>query len=210
MASDLICIEAENSIIEAEVSSVPLYRAKYQGVTWPTGDSGPTIAIGVDIGYTTHAELEHDWADRLPADMIAQLHQGVSLKGERAHTAVRSGIFNKVRIPWEIAIKEFEEVEIPRWVDKTDRTYPGLEKLGPYCQGALVMLCFNRGTQLIDAPGSNRRREMRQIKEAILAGHPENVPDLLRQMKRLWTNGLVARREAEAKLFEKGLAELAA
>jgi GH24 family phage-related lysozyme (muramidase) len=28
-------------------------------------------------------------------------------------------------------------------------------------------------------------------------------------MKRLWTNGLVKRRETEAQLFEKGLANLA-
>jgi GH24 family phage-related lysozyme (muramidase) len=210
MPSDLICLEAENMIIEQEVSSVPVYRAKYQKPTWPAGDSGATIGIGVDLGYTTHADLEHDWGPYLPASMIATLHQAVGIKGERAHTLVRSGVLAGVVVSWEAAIAEFEQVEIPTWVRKTNKTYPGLEKLGPYCEGALVSLCFNRGTQLIDAPGSNRRLEMRQIKEAIVAGHPEKVPHLIRQMKRLWTNGLVKRREVEAQLFEKGLAQLQA
>jgi hypothetical protein len=209
MASDLICIEAENMVIESEVTSVKLYKAKYYKVTWPTGDSGPTIGIGVDIGYTTHAELEEDWGDRLPEEMIAQLHKGVGVKGDRANILVRSGVFNKVNIPWEVALAEFEEVEIPRWLARLHKVYPGSEKLGPYCQGALWSLIFNRGTQLIDTKGSTRRLEMRRIRDHIASGHPERVPAEIRSMKRLWTNGLVARRETEARLFEKGLAQLA-
>lgn len=210
MPSELICLDAENMIIEQEVTSAPFYKAKYQKPTWPTGDSGATIGIGVDLGYTTHADLEHDWGPYLPAAMIAVLHQAVGVKGERAHTLVRSGVLSSVVVPWDAALAEFEQVELPNWVAKTNKTYPGLEKLGPYCEGALVSLCFNRGTQLIDAPGSNRRLEMRQIRDAIAAGHPDQVPHLLRQMKRLWSNGLVKRREVEAQLFEKGLEQLAA
>jgi hypothetical protein len=206
MASKLICLEAENLIIEQEVSSAALYKARYTRPTWPTGDSGVTIGIGVDIGYCNHDELEHDWHGRIPDSMISLLHLGVGLKGEAAHALVRSGKLNEVEIHWEVALAEFEEVEIPNWLAKTRKTYPGLERLGPYCEGALVSLCFNRGTQLTDQPGSNRRLEMRRIRDHLAAGQPELVPRELRAMKRLWSNGLVGRRETEAKLFEKGLA----
>jgi hypothetical protein len=210
MASDLICIEAENMVIEQEVSSVALYKAKYQKPTWPTGDSGATIGIGVDLGYTTHADLEHDWGPYLPATAISVLHQAVGLKGERAHTLVRSGLLSSVVVPWDAALAEFEQVEIPNWMKKLEKTYPGIEALGPYCAGSLWSLIFNRGTQLIDAPGSNRRKEMLAIRKHLEAGQPEKIPAELRSMKRLWTNGLVKRREVEAQLFEKGLAQLAA
>ena len=76
------------------------------------------------------------------------------------------------------------------------------------CLGVLASLVYNRGTSMTDSvtnPGS--REEMRQIRDAIIAGRFAQVPDLLRRMKRLWPepNGLRDRREREAKLFEIGL-----
>ena len=209
MSSELIAIEAENMIIEQEVSSAPVYKARYVHPTWPGGSSGATIGIGVDIGYTTHDALEHDWNPYLSPKMISILHQAVGLKGEAAHNLVRSGRLLDVVVPWDAALAEFEEIEIPNWVAKTNKTFPGLESLGALCEGSILSLCFNRGTQLQEEPGKNRRLEMRNIKAHILAGHPEKVPAELRSMKRLWTNGLVARRETEAVLFEKGLHQLA-
>lgn len=210
MSSGLIAIEAENMIIGQEVSGEALYKARYMRPTWPTGMSGATIAIGVDLGYTTADEMEHDWSPYLPAAMISVMHLAVGLKGEAAHELVRSGRLNSVVVPWDVAVHEFENVEIPRWVAKTDKTYPGLDKLGPLCGGSITSMTFNRGTQLIDPPGQNRRIEMLRIREHLAAGQPEKIPGELRSMKRLWTNGLVQRREIEAQLFEKGLAQLKA
>ena len=57
------------------------------------------------------------------------------------------------------------------------------------------------------SPGN--RLEMRQIRDAMQAADFSPIPDLIRSMKRLWQgkglDGLLARRDAEAALFEKGL-----
>ena len=208
MPSNLIAIEAENMIIEQEVSSAAVYKARYTRPTWPTGESGATIGIGVDLGYTTHDALEHDWSPYLPAETISILHQAVGLKGEAAHALVRSGKLNGAIVPWEAALAEFENVEIPNWVAKTAKVFPNLDKLGPLCQGAIVSLCFNRGTAIQDPPGGTRRLEMRNIRSHLISGNYDRIPRELRSMKRLWNNGLVNRREVEARLFEKGLAGL--
>lgn len=210
MASDLICLEAENVIIEQEVSSAAVYTMKYTRPTYPGDQSGPTVAIGVDLGYTTHDELEHDWRGRLPDVMISVMHLAVGVKGEAARQLVRSGRLNSVVVPWDVALKEFEEVEIPKWVARTRKAFPGIEKLGPYCEGAMNSLCFNRGTAIQDPPGSTRRLEMRRIKMHLDNGEYAKIPAEFRSMKRLWDNGLVKRREVEAQLFEKGLAQLRA
>lgn len=50
---------------------------------------------------------------------------------------------------------------------------------------------------------------MRQIQDAFNASTPEKIPDILRDMAKLWAGkgltGLVNRRKDEAKWFEKGL-----
>jgi hypothetical protein len=205
MASGLIAIKAENLIIEQEVSSVPVYRARYQGVTWPQGASGPTIAIGVDLGYCSHDEFERAWTGRISDEMIGILHQGIGLRGEAAGAAVHAGMFRGVDIPWEAAIAEFEQVEIPIWIEKVNAVFPNLDKLGPYCEGGMLSLGFNRGVAIQDPPGSDRRLEMRNIRADLISGNYDDIPKQIRSMKRLWNNGLVARREAEACLFEEGL-----
>ena len=57
------------------------------------------------------------------------------------------------------------------------------------------------------SPGN--RLEMREIRDAMQAAEFNPIPDLIRSMKRLWQgrglDGLLARRDAEAALFEKGL-----
>lgn len=66
----------------------------------------------------------------------------------------------------------------------------------------------NRGTSMTDSTANpGNRREMRDIRDAMAAGHLAAVPAALRAMKRLWPpdSGLVARREREARMFEEGL-----
>lgn len=208
MPSPLICIEAENLIIQQEVSSAALYKAKYTHPTWPGNASGPTIGIGVDLGYTTHDELEHDWQEYLPARMIGTLHKAIAVRGDKAHILVRSGALAGVDVPWDAALHEFENMEIPKWVAKTNKAFPGLEKLGPLCEGAVVSLCFNRGTAVQEPAGQTRRLEMRNIKAHLANNEPQKIPAEFRSMKRLWTNGLCDRREHEAQLFELGLTQL--
>jgi hypothetical protein len=55
----------------------------------------------------------------------------------------------------------------------------------------------------------DRRKEMRKIRELIKEGAYDKVPDQFEAMKRVWKgkglDGLLARRDEEAKLFREGI-----
>ena len=91
-----------------------------------------------------------------------------------------------------------------RYAADTLITYPDILKYHPHCQGAILSLVYNRSISL----KGDRRKEMKEIQDD-LKQDGSNVPISLRSMKRLWTTkqnrGLQARREDEAKIFEKGL-----
>jgi len=88
-----------------------------------------------------------------------------------------------------------------RYAGDTLITYPDILKYHPYCQGAILSLVYNRSISL----KGDRCKEIQDD----LKQDGSNVPTYLRSMKRLWTTkqnrGLQARREDEAKIFEKGL-----
>ena len=66
---------------------------------------------------------------------------------------------------------------------------------------------YNRGAAFSSL--GDRYAEMRAIKVHMVNNNPENIPAEFRSMKRLWVgkglDGLLARRDREAKLFERGL-----
>jgi len=124
------------------------------------------------------------------------------LKGASAANFVRNNR-NSIRIPWAVAQREFQEREMVKWEARLDKALPNTDLLQPDSYGALVSLAYNRGTSF-DLPGP-RYLEMRSIKLCMAAKKFNEIPAHIRSMKRLWNNGLVARREREALLFEKGL-----
>jgi GH24 family phage-related lysozyme (muramidase) len=91
-------------------------------------------------------------------------------------------------------------------VGLTGRAFPGVTKLPPDAQGALVSLVFNRGTSM----QGHRRREMREIRDAIartdfkMSKLLEAIATSIESMIRLWIgkglDGLIRRRKAEAAL----------
>ncbi|WP_228707195.1 hypothetical protein [Moraxella equi] len=99
-----------------------------------------------------------------------------------------------------------------RYAQDTLSIYPQVLNLHPHCQGVLLSLVFNRGTSLKDKSGSLTRRHMREIQEALRNNKPETIPDILRDMSKLWTktgkqgnSGVGVRRRKEADIFERGL-----
>jgi GH24 family phage-related lysozyme (muramidase) len=115
-----------------------------------------------------------------------------------------------IAIPWSAAWSVFIRRTLPQNVNDTRNAFLRSREMPKLCLGVLVSLVYNRGTSMTDSvsnPGS--RKEMRDIRDAIAAGQPSEIPAILRAMKRLWPepNGLRDRREREAKLFEIGLAE---
>ncbi len=128
--------------------------------------------------------------------------------------------FRSIHITAAAAQAVFGTATLPKYEAQTSKAFPGYDLLPDVIRGALVSLVFNRGPSLI----GERRREMRSIQAAISfwsEGSPEDraahLPHLVstiaaqfRSMKRLWIgkglDGLIARREAEAKLVESALA----
>lgn len=190
-------------IVNAEVSSKKYYEAQYTHPEWPGGASGVTVAIGYDLGYATAPKIKADWIGRLPINMIGVMCTCSGITGSAAHSLL-ANVKSRIVVPWDEAIEVFDKIDMPQWINKVCVEIPGAAVLPPDCLGALVSLAYNRGSFNTSGP---TRTEMCQIKSAIMAGHPESVPTFIRQMKRLWpnVNGLLVRREAEARLFEKGL-----
>lgn len=209
MSGKIISEAAGNLIIEQEVSSEAAYKAKYQRPERPGGASGITIGIGYDCGYSTPDQIRKDWGGRISSDMVEVLAtRAAGLKSGDAQARLAE-VRPKVIVPWDAAVSEFYDVEVPRWVAKVNAYLPNTELLPPDCLGALVSLAYNRGPSFNNA--GERYTEMRNIKSAMQAKRFADIPEQFRLMKRIWAGnpsmrGLVSRREQEAKLFERGLA----
>jgi hypothetical protein len=179
-------------------------RAAYERLCarpdWPGGDSGVTIGVGYDLGY--EAQFRGDWSGRLPAPALARLAAVCGITGAAAQAAAAR--VGDIVVPWDAADAVFRGRMLPRETARTLEAFPGAEALSPDSLGALVSLVFNRGAGM----QGDRRREMRDIRDAIAARKFADVPPLIRAMKRLWptSTDLRDRRDEEALLFAAGLA----
>jgi uncharacterized protein (TIGR02594 family) len=198
--------EAISLIVEAEVSGPKTYEKVYRRPTWPKGASGVTIGIGYDVGYVTGLQLAEDWGPVMSASMIAQLQTACGVKGAAAGPLAKKLAENGVDVPFDDAMKVFLKRDIPRWVGIVERALRNTNALSKDCLGALVSLAYNRGASFSKA--GDRYTEMRNIKTFMDQSQFDRIPDEFRKMKRLWPDmrGLQTRREAEAQLFERGLA----
>ncbi|MDF1811142.1 MAG: peptidoglycan-binding protein [Verrucomicrobiales bacterium] len=204
--------QAYNLIVAFETGGKAYYEEVYKSAPcWPGLQSGITIGFGFDLGYYTDAAFETAWAGHLsPADFsrlkscigFTTTEPDRSSKVDKAKRWIRQ--FQDISIPWSMGESVYHEYTIPGQLRLVHKYVPGASSLPPHCFGALLSLVFNRGASF-DRQGQ-RYREMRAIKRHISNGMPERVPAEIRSMKRLWkSRGLRARREEEAKLFEKGL-----
>ena len=196
-----------NLILHHEVSSRSFYDEIYSKPTVPPEDSGVTIGIGYDLGQVDILTFQRDWGNYLPADQLSALRACVGLKRGAARSALRN--VKHIVIPFEVAEQVFINYSLPDAINNTMRAFPGSEQLHPDIFGALVSLVFNRGGGLKDAPGSNRREEMRELRDLIYTGNLALIPSKFREMKRIWSKGkaggLLRRREDEARLVESAL-----
>lgn len=207
-SSVTISPEATELIIACEVSSRAVYEKLYLAPVWPKGKSGLTIGIGYDIGYVDADELKADWGQYLAIATIVRLSEACRITGTAAAALAES--LSSVQVDWKIAKQQFDQEAKPRYVGMTRAALPQPEQLNGSTLGALVSLVYNRGPSFSLA--GDRYSEMRNIKEHLSSGDLGRVPNELRCMKRLWAGmpdmrGVVLRREAEAKLFESGLAK---
>lgn len=194
--NDTLPAEAITLILEAEGIDQPS--------RWPGDQSGITIGRGYDLAHEKF--LERDWAQYLSAAQLTRLKTALGKSGSAARAIAPQ--FADIKISRLAADAVFMERTLPQEIETTRRAFPGYDDLPPLCAGALVSLVFNRGASV----AGDRRREMLNVREFIKAGRLDKVPAEFRSMKRLWAgqglNGLLKRREAEAKMWERGLTPL--
>lgn len=192
-------------ILEFEVGGgEAYYKAVLSRPTWPEGDSGVTIGIGYDLGYTPRARFLADWT-ALDSNQLARLASTIGYKGVAAKARVSN--VRDIRIPWPVAYEVFLARTVPYWISQTLWTFPGADKLPADALGALVSLVFNRGT----ARKGRNREDMQDIFDILADGVQEGdlaeIAKQIREMKRIWEgrgqSGLLRRREAEAVLVER-------
>lgn len=195
--------EAVTFIAREEVGSRAQYDVQYNHPSWPGGDSGVTIGVGYDLGYQTR--FVQDWQDLLTKEDLLALMPALGCIRQTAEAM--AGRVQHITIPWHAAWNGYIRRTLPEQVALTRATFKSDNPLPPLCLGALVSLVYNRGPSTVDSPGSDRRREMREIRVALSNGEFDKVPDLLSSMRRLWPqgSGLIGRREREAAMFAEGL-----
>lgn len=181
------------------------YEKKLLHPTWPGGQSGVTIGVGYDLGYNSASQFQADWGARLAAADFTRLKACLGAKSTRAHALIPS--VKDISVPWAAASAVFFALTVPRFFREAESAFPGMDKLPGDAQGALVSLVFNRGTSM----KGDSRREMRAIRDLVPKGDLKGIAAQLRSMERLWRgkglDGLIARREAEAKLVENAKAD---
>lgn len=189
-------------LFDYEVGGGKPYYDKYLSkFTWPGGASGPTIGIGVDCGYYTKEELAKIFYF-LPNDQI-KLIQGASGKTSAAGKEYTKTLRDAgITVSWDQAKEIFETLTWPKFAKLAERAFPGLDKLCDNAYGAIVSLVFNRGSSMT----GDSRLEMRNIRDLVPKKNYKGIAKELRNMKRIWKgkglDGLIERREAEAKLVE--------
>ena len=200
--------ESFDLIVGFEVSGRAAYEKNYRHPERPGGQSGITVGIGYDCGYSTFAVIHADWDGKIPAPMVTMLGSVAGLKGEAAQNQL-SRVRPLVDVPWDVALDVFSHVSIPKYLMSTKAALPHFDDLPPSCKGVLLSLVYNRGASF-SAIGP-RYQEMRNIKALMGLRKFDSIPSEFRKMKRLWTTpsvrGVAIRREQEARMFESALAK---
>jgi len=199
-ASMVLSKKSIDALIAFEVTSKAFYEQKYQSPIWPGGESGVTIGIGYDLGFYTTKQITETWGPLVSASDLQLL---ISVKGKTGLNAKAAlPPVKQVKIPFDTAIRAFHFFTLPEFAGRTKRRYPGVQKLPPDAQGALVSLVYNRGTSI----EGDRRREMKNIINLVAAENLNGIATQIRNMKRLWDpqkqGGLITRREKEAQMVE--------
>jgi GH24 family phage-related lysozyme (muramidase) len=194
--------KALDLILEYEVGGGKSYYEKHlTKPEWPGGASGFTLGIGIDCGYYTPTELQKLFYF-LPKDQLDIVVGASGKTGQAGKAYTQRYKDSGITVSWDQAIEMFDNYIWTKFAKLAEKAFPGLDQLCDDAYGAIVSLVFNRGSSLT---GSSRS-EMRVIRELVPKKDYKGIAEELRSMKRIWEgkglDGLIARREAEAKLVE--------
>lgn len=186
-------------IVHFEVGGASYYKKVYQRPIWARGASGVTVGIGYDLGYNTRCQIQSDWGDVLPKEMVEALKSCAGIKGS-ASRSHQQRIKYIVNIPLDAAMKVFIKRTVPRFAQLAKSTFKTLEKADPYIQDMMLSQTFNRGAS---TRGHSRRHVLWQSR-ACAKGQYYALPIYCRDSKVIWANqpsirkGIWRRRDAEA------------
>lgn len=189
-------------ILEYEVGGGKSYYEKcLTKPTWPGGSSGMTLGIGIDCGYYNPQELENIF-HFLPKEQLEIVKGAFGKTGQAGKEYTAKYKNSGIVITWDQALDIFDKITWVKFAKLTEKAFPSIDQLCDNAYGALVSLVFNRGTAM---QGDNRL-EMRNIRVLVPKKDYKGIAEEIRKMKRLWQgknlDGLLARRDAEAKLVE--------
>src|SRR5690606_2297254 len=183
-------------LISFEVSSPSQYERRFRNPIWPGGESGVTVGIGYDLGYATKTKIRNDWEDQVSTAHLELLQACAGKKGRSAKLFLPQ--VKAVEVPYAAALQVFFQTTLPQYAALTRKTFPGVERLPPDAQAALISLIYNRGGS---TTGSSRK-EMKNIVDLVAQHDLQGIAQEIRNMKRLWVNkglpGLLSRRDLEA------------
>ena len=187
-------------LLDYEVGGGKSYYDKYLSkFTWPKGQSGPTIAIGIDCAYYTAEELKKIFSF-LPEDQIKLIQGAVGKSGVAGQTYTEVLKKAGIVVSWEQALEIFNNLTWAKFTKMAEKAFPGLSELHPDAYGAIVSIVFNRGASTT----GDSRKEMAKIKELVPKKDYKGIAQEIKNMKRLWVgkglDGLLKRRDAEAEL----------
>ena len=190
-------------VINFESGGKDYYNSSLKKATWPGGASGITIGIGADLGYMTLTEFETYFSKFFTKEQNTKLKSVLGIKGDNAKAKLNN--VKGISLSWENAMDAFINWTLPKFWKLTNTLWPGVENLNEKAQVALVSIVFNRGTSI---KGSSRV-EMTNIKPLVAKKDYKGIAKEIRSMKRLWVNknldGLIKRREEEAKLVDSSI-----
>lgn len=201
-------------VISMEMWKKILEFERYEARPYHPGDdsSGVTIAIGYDLGQQSKSQIQQDLANFYTIEQIQRLITAQGKKGAEAQGFIQK--LSDITITKSNAL-QLATVLKTRYANQVLSIYPETLNLHPHCQGVLLSLVFNRGPSLTDPKPPKKgltRIHMRQIRDALKNNKPEEIPEIFRDMSKLWNktgskgnSGVGIRRREEAKIFEKGL-----
>lgn len=188
-----------DQIISFEVTSEEVYNKKYINPIWPGGDSGVTIGIGYDLGMNNRETIIMDWTGNVNLNSVSILANLAGITGQKAKESLTS-IVKGVIVPYSSAYNVFVTNTLPRFCKAALKVYPGLDKLNPDTQGAIVSLVYNRGNKLT----GETRTEMAELVDLIAKQDYVGIASAIARMQRVWANkgldGLLTRRRIESRI----------
>lgn len=176
-----------------------VYTKKYSKPVVPdpaNTSSGVTIGIGYDCGQYSAAKILKDWSSVIPLDQATALSKTAGLQKQKAVAAL--AFVKHISIPIEAALQVFYNNTLFEFAKIALKIYPALPQLHPVEQTVIISIVYNRGADLTGP----RRKEMRDLIQAIKDDSDKEIADTIKAMCRLWpdTLGLRLRRQKEAEL----------